>query len=138
MQIATFLMFVAIMGLFIFTVFFDNRKKEIKLDKDTYSIYFKQLDKMIQYESIYLVDAKIGDSISQSNGASADIPNEDVYNLYTDVCETVMNNMSDIMKKYLFDNFGEKWIYDYIKIYSISMLINYTNLSITSITTAKK
>lgn len=109
-----------------------------KISKEITNVYFNQLDKMIQYEVIYLVDAKLGKNMSNVKGMSTDIDNDELYDLYVNVQTTVLENMSDIMRNYLFYNFGERWIYDYIKIYAMSMIINYTNLSITSIIMAKK
>lgn len=111
---------------------------KIILDKDTSKIFFKQLEKMIQYETIYAVDAKCGDMMSRSVGAIVELSNDEINDLYEEIQKTIMTNMSQKMKTYLYDNFGEKWIYDYIRIYTLSMLINYTNLSIESLTLAKK
>lgn len=117
-----------------------NDKKEVTIapNKDVTKIFFNQLKKMIQYEVIYMVDSGLGNSMSQSNGASADLTNEEIYNIYSEVCVKIESIMSDAMKMYLYDNFGEKWIQDFIKIYTMSMMLNYANLSISSISMAKK
>ena len=85
-----------------------------------------------------ILDSGLGNSMSQSNGASADLTNEEIYNIYSEVCVKIESIMSDAMKMYLYDNFGEKWIQDFIKIYTMSMMLNYANLSISSISMAKK
>lgn len=112
-------------------------KPPIILDKDTTKIYFNQLDQIIQYETIYFVDSKTGDSMSQNKGLSADLGNDEIYELYTEISKTVIDKMGDKMKTYLYDNFGSAWIHEYIKIYAMSMLINYTKLSIEQIALAK-
>ena len=42
--------------------------------------------------------------------------------------------MGDNMKTYLYTVFGKEWIYKYINIQTLSLALNYTKISINSLT----
>lgn len=110
-----------------------NKKDEFKIDKDTYDIAIKHLEKLIKFETIYKVNAEIGNTMSNSIGASIDMSNEQIESLNSSVKQRVLECLSPEMRDFFTNNFGTEWLLDYIRIYTLSMILGYSELSMTSL-----
>lgn len=117
----------------------DNKvnENELILDKDTYDIVTSYLEKIIKYEAIYTVNVYMGKAMSDTIGASIELNNDEINEINQQVKTRVLQCISEPIRKYFIINFGEEWLLDYIKIYSTSMILGYSDLSITSLIYAK-
>lgn len=97
-------------------------------------MFLKELDKMILYQTVYEIDSKFGDRFRDIKGVDADIDNDDIYQATLIIGTKITDQMSDIMKDYLYNVFGKEWIIDYINIQTLSMALNYAQLNINMLT----
>lgn len=122
-----------IIGILLYKIVF---KKEVKfykkIDKDTAKVYEQELEKMIQYETIYEVSSAMGESYSSAMGTTT-IENDRLEELREIICAKIITNMSPNMRNFLIETYGEGWFIDHIRIYTLSMLINYAELNISKI-----
>lgn len=129
-----------VIGILIYVLIFkdkDNDEYYKKIDKDTAKIYEKELEKMIQYETIYEVSSAMGETYSSSMGTNI-IENDQLEEIREIICRKIITNMSTNMRNFLVETYGEGWYIDYIRIYTLSMLINYTELNISKIISMNK
>lgn len=109
------------------------KKDELKIDKDTYDIAIKHLEKLIKFETIYKVNAEIGNTMSNSIGANIEMSNDQIEKLNSSVKQRVLECLSPEMREFFTNNFGTEWLLDYIRIYTLSMILGYSELSMTSL-----
>lgn len=109
----------------------------IKLDEYTTNFYTKQLDDIIQYKSIYYIDSTFGNNFSTKNQITDDIENDEISNAHAVIIEEINSSISPKMRLYLTDVYGQKWLDDYIRIESLSLVINYTDKTVKSLTIEK-
>ena len=114
-----------------------DKYEGLKLDKDTYDIVIDHLEKIIKYEAIYTVNVYIGKTMSDTLGANIELTNDQIDEINQQVKVRVIQCISKPVLDYFISNFGEEWLLDYIKIYSTSMILGYSDLSITSLVYAK-
>lgn len=114
-----------------------DKYAQFKIDKDTYDIVISHLEKIIKYEAIYTVNVFMGKAMSDTIGASFELTNDEIDQINQQVKVRVIECISEPIRKYFIDTFGEEWLLDYIKIYSTSMILGYSDLSITSLVYAK-
>ena len=108
-----------------------------KIDKYTDKNYKTELNKMISYYTIYHVDAKYGESFNSHKAILDDVPIAELSELKDDIVKSIIEAFSDNMKLYLFTTYTERWVIDFINISVLSLLINYTSLTIKSIVNLK-
>ena len=97
-------------------------------------MFLKELDRMILYNSIYQIDVTFGKNFSERKGVSPEIENDEIYNAAISIQKSIIESMSPLMKSYLYTTFGEEWIYNYINIQTTSIVLNYTQFNIKSLT----
>ncbi len=141
------IIFVMMAGLLVITIctidilrYCDNKnnREEYSLDKTTVKIINKHIEKVIQYESIYMIDCKLGENFSHDNGSLNELNNEQILEISNAVVNKVLQCIPDNMKLYYVKRFGAQWLAEYIKIYSMSFILNYANLTIESLSMIKK
>ena len=79
----------------------------------------------------------IGKTMSDTLGANIELTNDQIDEINQQVKVRVIQCISKPVLDYFISNFGEEWLLDYIKIYSTSMILGYSDLSITSLVYAK-
>lgn len=125
----------------LFTLFITNRKNgsylPIKLDQYTTEFYTDELDKIIQYKTIYHIDKAFGKSFSMNKSVSSDIDNDTIAKAHEEIIEDIFNTVSIEMKNYLVSIYGDKWFVDYIRINTLSILLNYEKYTVNSLTEDK-
>jgi len=109
----------------------------IKLDEYTTNFFITQLNNIIQYKAIYYIDSTFGNYFSNSKQITNDIDNEEIIEAHKKIIEEINNSISFKMKTYLIDVYGEQWLNDYVRIESLSLVINYTDKTIRSLTIEK-
>ena len=114
-----------------------DKTSVIKLDEYTTTFFITQLNNIIQYKSIYYIDSTFGNYFSASKQITNDISNEEINEAHKKIIEEINNSISFKMKTYLTDIYGEQWLSDYIRIESLSLVINYTDKTIRSLTIEK-
>lgn len=140
----TFIVMVAILAIILLICYQNNNKyysednSKFKIDKDTYDISILHLEKLIKFETIYTVNAEIGNVMTQSIGASGEMSNDQIEAVNGKVQKRVIECLSDKLRDYFINNFGETWLLDYIKIYTLSMILSYSELSMTSLVYSSK
>lgn len=107
------------------------------IDKSTDKAYKSELNKMISYYTIYMIDSKYGETFSVNKSISDDLSISDLNELKTNIVKTIMESMGSNMKLYFILTYGDKWLVDFINISVLSLLINYTKLTIESIVNLK-
>ena len=123
----------------IFNFIDKNKKNDNKplISPNLTKMYMDELTKMIQYMAIYKIDSYVGKTMSDGSLIS-NIPNDQILDLSNDIEKSVHELILDTnMMKYLNNIYGEKWLFGYIKIYTLSMTLNYSDLSISKITSLK-
>ena len=115
-----------------------NSDQNFAIDKDTYDTAILHLEKLIKFETIYIVNAKMGDVIGNSAGANTEMSNDQIEDVNVQVKQRVIECLSKPLRNYFIDNFGEEWLLDYIRIYTLSMILSYSELSITSLIYARE
>lgn len=108
------------------------------IDKDTYDTAIVHLEKIIKFETIYITNAEMGNIMSSSIGATTELTNDQISDINNKVKVRVIECLSDDLRNYFIDNFGENWLLDYIKIYTLSMILSYSELSMTSLVYPQK
>ena len=106
----------------------------INLDEFTTKFYLDYLDTIIKYKTVYYVDNAFGEQFSITNKVSADIDNERISEAHEEIIIDIINKLSPKAKQYLDIVYGEEWLIDYIRIQTLSLLLNYTNLTIEKLT----
>jgi len=114
-----------------------DKASGIILDEYTTNFFIKQLDDIIQYKSIYYIDSAFGNNFSNKNSITNDIANEEIINAHDVIIKEINNSISPKMRLYLTDVYGHEWLEDYIRIESLSLVINYTDKTIKSLTIEK-
>lgn len=132
------LMIMAGIALVYILAFYITRKIDNKIhininDKNT-KMFKNELDRMILYHTIYQIDVTFGNTFRDRKAVSPDIENSDISDAVDTIKKYVMEDMSDLMKEYLYTVFGKQWIYDYINIQTLSLALNYTRISVMSLT----
>lgn len=130
-----------LLSLLVYGAIIVNYRKDktgiIRLDEYTTNFFIKQLNDIIQYKSIYYIDSVFGNNFSNQNSINNDIANEDILSAHDTIIENINNSISPKMKLYLTDIYGHQWLQDYIRIESLSLVINYTDKTIKSLTIEK-
>ena len=139
-MIALIILLIHIIGMMTIDLI-DRYKSKSRPEKMTLDInpansemFLKELDKMILYQTVYEIDSKFGDRFRDIKGVDADIDNDDIYQATLIIGTKITDQMSDIMKDYLYNVFGKEWIIDYINIQTLSMALNYAQLNINMLT----
>lgn len=131
---------IIIVGIFLlYRKISDNKEIQTynKIDRYTDKAYYRELNKMISYYTIYMVDSKYGESFTSNKGVFDDVSIGDLDELKTEIVSSIINSLSTNMKLYFFSTYGERWTLDFINISVLSLLINYTNLTIKSLVELK-
>jgi hypothetical protein len=115
-----------------------NTNTTINIDPTLTKMYMDELKTMIEYETIYEIDVQFGNQFRDQKGITVDISNEDLYDTATEVQTKIISNISQTMLTYLSECYGANWIVDYIKITTLSMVLNYTDYTIYNIMREKK
>lgn len=135
--IIVFLLVLIIYGL----IYLVNKKEKIDnnyiLDEFTTNYYRNELDKIIEYNTVYYIDSTFGQNFSTSNSINNDIPNDEIYNAYTETLSNINECISEKMKLSLSDSMGINWLNKYIEVQTLSIILNYTHYSINQLTIAK-
>lgn len=116
---------------------FNRKNKNDNLDKFTVNYYTKLLDTIIQYKTIYHIDKVFGKSFAMKQEVTSDISNDDIAQALEDVIVDIVSTIAPKMKNYLVNIYGEKWLNDYIRIESLSLLLNYERLTVNNLTLEK-
>lgn len=121
---------------FIGIKFINQNKKSniIKLDQYTTEFFINQLNDIINYKTVYYIDSAFGDNFSKRNKITPDIDNDDIIAAHESIINDINETLSDLCIEYLNNIYGEKWLNDYIRIHSLSILLNYTNKTIENLT----
>ena len=114
-----------------------NSTNIIRLDSYTTDFYIKQLDQIIQYQSVYYIDSTFGKKFSSIKAVSPEIDNDDIINAYQEIVTEINNTISLNMRNYLTYAYGEKWLSDYIRVETLSIVMNYSKQTIESLTIDK-
>lgn len=109
-------------------------KNDLQITNENTEMFLKELDRMILYNSIYQIDVTFGKNFSERKGVSPEIENDEIYNAAISIQKAIIESMSPLMKSYLYTTFGEEWIYNYINIQTTSIVLNYTQFNIKSLT----
>ena len=115
----------------------DTQTQLPKLDQYTNDFYLNELDKIIESVTVFNVDVKIGNMFSSQQTVKIDIPNEELTELHNSTVDSIHSNISDTMRTYLISVLGEKWFYMYVRINTMSLILNYSKLSIENMTAEK-
>ena len=134
MENITNFIFIIILLICTFTIIFKLNKNEIKINNKTTDMFMYELDRMILYHTVYNIDVMFGASFSNNKGITTDIDNDELMDTVVSIEKEIISNMGDNMKTYLYTVFGEEWIYKYINIQTLSLALNYTKISINSLT----
>ena len=127
--------------LFLLILIFKKRKPNstgiIRLDSYTTDFYIKLLDQIIQYQSVYYIDSAFGKKFSSMKSVSPEIDNDDITNAYQEIIIEIDKTISSNMRDYLNYAYGEKWLNDYIRVETLSIVMNYSKQTIESLTIDK-
>lgn len=132
-----FLICLMIYGIIILTFRKEKLEKNHILDPFTTDYYRNELDTIIQYKTVYHVDAKVGKLFGSTNSVTTDIPNDEILEVYDEIIADINESIPPRMYLYLNNVMGSKWMTSYINTETMSYLLNYTNLTIEGITADK-
>lgn len=107
------------------------------LDPYTTDYYRDELDSIIQHKSIYNVDYKVGKLFSNSHSVATDIPNDEIISICDETVAEVLDIIPPKMYLYLEKVMGDSWLKTYIKSQTMSYVLNYSKLTIESLTIEK-
>lgn len=110
------------------------QKKSINISPDITNMYLTELDKMILYHTIYNIDVTFGENFTNRKTITGDIENSEILSSVEIIEKDIIKNMGLNMKLYLYEVFGDAWIYKYINIQTLSLVVNYTKININSLT----
>ena len=128
-------LFALIIARAITDVLVDNTEST-NIDVDKVEMYQKELDKMILYQTVLVIDTKFGQRLNNTNGANAELTNEELVDAVDEIKNAVTSEMSPKMDRILSDEFGPNWMMTYINTQVSSMVINYANLDIKQLTSS--
>lgn len=126
-----------IYGLVILTYRKETMDKNAILDPYTTDYYRDELDSIIQHKSIYNVDYKVGKLFSNTHSIATDIPNDEIISICDETIEEILGMIPPKMYLYLEKVMGDKWLRDYVKTQTMSYVLNYSKLTIESLTIEK-
>ena len=132
-----FFLALIIYGLIILTYRKEKLDNNIILDPYTTDYYRDELDSMIEYRAIYNVDYKVGKLFSNTHSIATDIPNDEIINMCNETIEEILDMIPSKMYLYLEKIMGDKWLRDYVKTQTMSYVLNYSKLTIESLTIEK-
>ena len=134
-----FLLFLTLIiyGLVILTYRKEKLDKNAILDPYTTDYYRDELDDIIQYKSVYNVDYKVGKLFSNTHSITTDIPNDEIIAICDETIDEILNMIPPKMYLYLVNVMGDKWLRDYVKTKTMSYVLNYSKLTIESLTIDK-
>lgn len=120
-----------------YAVYIGRVSNKYRLDKFTTKFYTNQLDDIISYKTTYYIDNAFGKSFAMNKGVNNDISNDEITNQLGIIIADIINTLSPDTKKYLTKLYGSVWLADYIKIQTLSLLLNYTKITINDLTINK-
>ena len=132
-----FFLTLIIYGLVILTYRKEKMDKNVILDPYTTDYYRDELDLIIQHKSIYNVDYKVGKLFSNTHSIATDIPNDEIVAICDETISEILAMIPPKMYLYLDRIMGNKWLNDYVKTQTISYVLNYSKLTIESLTIEK-
>ena len=132
-----FFLTLIIYGLVILTYRKEKMDKNVILDPYTTDYYRDELDLIIQHKSIYNVDYKVGKLFSNTHSIATDIPNDEIVAICEETISEILAMIPPKMYLYLDRIMGNKWLNDYVKTQTISYVLNYSKLTIESLTIEK-
>jgi hypothetical protein len=102
-----------------------NDIASVKIDKDTYEIYRKELDAMITFYATTHIDELFGAYFRDNKAIYANVTNEDILDIIAKVGAEIMEDISIHMRQFLYTYFGRMWIQKYIKTKTLSTSLQY-------------
>ena len=137
--ILLFLLFIVLIvyGIVILTYRKEKLDKLTILDQYTTDYYRDELDEIIRNKTIYNVDSKVGKLFSATHSITTDIPNDEIIAICDKTIEEILNIIPSKMFLYLEKIMGIQWMRDYVKTQTISYVLNYSKLTIESLTIDK-
>ena len=107
------------------------------LDQYTTDYYRDELDSIIQHRSIYYVDYRVGKLFSNSHSITTDIPNDELLSICNDAVIDILDIIPPKMYLYLEKVMGDSWLKEYVKSQTMSYVLNYSKVTIESLTIEK-
>ena len=135
-----FLLFVTLIvyGIVILTYRKEKLDKNMPvLDQYTTDYYRDELDEIIQNKAVYNVDYRVGKLFNSTHSITTDIPNDEIIAICDETIEEILNIIPPKMYLYLEKVMGIEWMKDYVKTQTISYVLNYSKLTIESLTIDK-
>ena len=126
-----------IYGLIILSYRKEKLDSNIILDQYTTDYYRDELDLIIQHKAIYNVDYRVGKLFTNTHSITTDIPNEEIISICNTTIDEILNIIPPKMYLYLEKLMGDNWLRDYVKTETISYVLNYSKLTIESLTIEK-
>lgn len=116
-----FFVIIVMMAIVIIQNMKKNKLQPFEYNRDNSKMFLKELKTMIEYETAYIVNIKFGDYYANKKSVDNEISNDTISEAADEIEKRVLNNMSDVMKVYLYTSFGVDWIHDYIVISTLSL-----------------
>lgn len=126
--------FIAIIQLLIYRK--DKRYNKVESDREfiidqyTTNFYREELDKIIQYRTIYYMSAKTGQTFSMNKSVKFTISNDEIYESLENIYKDVNAHISKKMREYLIYVMGEAWLKSYIHTTILVMVLDYAGVAI--------
>lgn len=92
--------------------------------KDKVELYIEFIKRSLEQRISYEVNTINGNAIS--TGIQRELSNEERLEIYQKVTTELISDMSISMRNFLYDEFGEKLIQNYIRMISFELLFKYT------------
>ena len=114
-----------------------QKNTPIVLNEFTTNFYISELDKIISYKSVYHIDSMMGELSSNNYTIKPEVDNDSILEVCDKIIVDINNTISDNMRTYLINLYGEIWFNDYIKIHTMSIALNYSKQQIENLTLDK-